>query len=113
MLSDWKLRLRALLKRTAVEREIDDELRFHFDHQVDAYIAQGLGREEATRKARIEFGGLDQIKDEYRDALGVRLIDNLGRDLRLAFRQFRTHPALAIVTVLVLGFGTGAATAVF
>jgi len=113
MLSDWRLRLRALFKRTMVEREIDDELRFHVDHQVDAYVARGLQREEAVRKVRLEFGGLDQVKAEYRDALGVRLIDNLRRDVRLALRQFRTHPTFALVTVLVLGLGTGAATAVF
>jgi hypothetical protein len=113
MLSDWRLRLRALFRRTTVEREIDDELRFHFDHQVDSYIARGLGREEAVRKVRLEFGGLDQVKEEYRDALGVRLIDSFFRDVRLALRQFRTHPTFALVTMLVLGLGTGAAAAVF
>src|SRR5262245_25985869 len=113
MLSDWRLRLRAVFKRTTVEREIDDELRFHFDHQVDSYVARGLEREEAVRKVRLEFGGLDQVKEEYRDALGVRLIDSFFRDVCLAFRQFRTHPTFAVVTVLVLGLGTGAATAVF
>src|SRR5262245_52430609 len=113
MLSDWRFRLRALFKRKTVEREIDDELRFHFDHQVDSYVARGLEREEAIRKARLEFGGLDQVKEEYRDALGVRLIDSFFRDVCLAFRQFRTHPTFAVVTVLVLGLGTGAATAVF
>jgi hypothetical protein len=59
MLSDWRLRLRALFRRTTVEREIDDELRFHFDHQLDSYIARGLAREEAHSKVRLEFGGLD------------------------------------------------------
>src|SRR5262245_5273251 len=113
MLSDWRLRLRAVFKRTTVEREIDDELRFHFDHHVDAYVARGLARDEAVRRVRLEFGGFDQVKEEYRDALGVRLIDGIIRDLRLALRQFRTHPTFALVPVLVLGLGTGAATAVF
>src|SRR5262245_44048162 len=113
MLSDLRLRLRALFKRTAVEREMDDELQFHFDQQVDAYVARGLEREQAVRRARLEFGGLDQVKEEYRDALGVRLIDHFVRDVRLALRQFRTHPTFALVTVLVLGLGTGAATTVF
>ena len=113
MFSDWRLRLRALFKRSTVEREMDDELRFHFDHHVDSYVARGLSHEAAVRRVRLEFGGLDQVKAEYRDALGVRLIDSLIRDVRLAFRQFRTHPTFALVTVLVLGLGTGAATAVF
>jgi hypothetical protein len=72
MLSDWILRLRALFRRTAVEDDIDAELQFHLDHQVQAHLARGLDRAEAMRRARLEFGGLDQIKEEYRDALGIR-----------------------------------------
>src|SRR5262245_6244738 len=113
MLSDWMLRLRAVFKRTTVEDEIDEKLRFHIDRQVEVYVSRGLDREEAARRVRLEFGGLDQVKAEYHDAMGVGLIDNLSRDLRLAFRQFRTHPTFALITVLVLGLGTGAATAVF
>src|SRR5688500_11394108 len=67
MISDWMLRLRALFKRSTVDREIDDELRFHFDGQVDAYVAQGLKHDEAVRRVRLEFGGLDQVKAEYHD----------------------------------------------
>jgi predicted permease len=113
MITDWMFRLRALFRRSTVDREIDDELRFHFEGQVDAYVARGLKRDEAIRRVRLEFGGLDQVKAEYQNALGLRLIDNLLRDVRLAVRQFRTHPTFALITVLVLGLGTGVATAVF
>ena len=113
MLSDWMLRLRALLKRTAVERDIDDELRFHFDHQVESYVARGLARAEAVRRVRLEFGGLDQVKEEYRDALGVRLVEGLGRDLHFAVRALRATPIVTAVAVLSLALGIGANTAIF
>jgi hypothetical protein len=60
MLSDWMLRLRALFRRAAVEDDIDAELRFHLDRQVQAHVARGLDHDEAMRRARLEFGGLDQ-----------------------------------------------------
>jgi putative ABC transport system permease protein len=69
MLSDWMLRLRALFRRAVVEDDIDAELQFHLDRQVQAHVARGIDHDEAMRRARLEFGGLDQIKEEYRDAL--------------------------------------------
>src|SRR6266508_3777798 len=100
MLSDLFLRLRALLKRSAIERELDDELRFHVDHQVEAYVRAGISRDEAQRRARLEFGELDQVKEEYRDALGVRLLDDVRRDLRLAFRSLRATPLATAAAIL-------------
>ncbi len=113
MLTDWILRLRSLVKRDAVERELDDELRFHFEHLVDSHMRQGCTRDEAVRRARLEFGGLDQIKEEHRQARGIGVVNDLGRDVRHAFRQFRRAPGFAVVAVLCLGLGIGVNTSIF
>src|SRR5689334_23567442 len=112
MLSDWMLRLRALFKRAAVEDEIDAELRFHLDHQVQAHLARGLDQDQAMRRARLEFGGLEQIKEEYRDALGIRAIDRVRQALRLSLRSLRATPTLTAIAILSLGLGLGASAAI-
>src|SRR4029077_15033346 len=96
MLSDVILRVRALFARTTVDREIDDELRFHLDRQVEAFERAGMDSDEAVRRARVEFGGLDQAKEEYRDALGTRILEDLARDLRLAARSLRATPLVTL-----------------
>ena len=64
MFSDLLFRFRALFRRGAVEAELDEELAAHFENQIEKYIGLGATREEATRRARIEFGGLDQTKEQ-------------------------------------------------
>jgi len=113
VLDDLLLRVRALFSRTAVDREIDEELRFHIDRQIDAHKKAGLDDAEAVRRVRLEFGGLDQIKEEYRDALGVRIVDDLWRDLRLAVRSLAATPAVSVVAALSLALGIGANTTIF
>jgi hypothetical protein len=113
MLSDLLLRLRALFKPTAVDRELDEELRFHIDRQIESYKRAGLDDAEATRRARLEFGGVDAIKEECRDALGVRLLDDVWRDVRLAIRSLVATPMVSTVAVLSLALAIGANTAIF
>src|SRR5437899_48232 len=72
MLSDLLYRLRALFRRNAVEGELDNELRFHFEQQVEKHVKSGLTRAEAVRQARLTLGGIEQMKEECRDARGVR-----------------------------------------
>jgi len=62
MWNDLTYRLRALVRRKAVESEMDDELRFHFEQQVEKYVAAGMTQVEAVRRARIEFGGIESVK---------------------------------------------------
>src|SRR2546428_1802477 len=113
MFTDLTHRLRSLIRRRSVEKDLDDELRFHFERLIDHHVANGLAHDEAMRRARLEMGGFDQVKEEHRDARGVRLLDDLGNDLRYAVRQVKRSPGFAVLAILCLGLGIGANTSIF
>jgi putative ABC transport system permease protein len=105
--------LRRLFHKSRAEGELDKELRFHLDRQIADYVAAGCTPEEARRRAKLEFGGVERVKEEVRDTRWETHLDNLFRDFRYAIRNLRKDPRFALVAIFALALGIGAATIAF
>jgi putative ABC transport system permease protein len=110
LVSELRARWRVLVRRAAIERDLDDELRLHLDLEAAKLERAGLPRDEARRRARLAFGGIERIKEETRAASGTRVADELGQDVRYAVRQLRASRGFAAATILTIALGVGAIT---
>src|SRR6266566_3121097 len=105
----WK----SLFRKRALDAQLDSELRFHVEELTAANIAAGLTPEEARRRAVLEFGGREQIKEELRDVHRISIVESTLSNLKSAFRFIRKSPSFSITVILTLALGIGANSAVF
>jgi len=108
-----RMRVRALVRSDAVDRELGDEMRDHFEHLVEQYVARGMTPGAARDAARCEFGPVTQLVEESRDARGVTGLSNAWQDLRYGVRLMARTPGFAAAGVLTIALGIGASTAMF
>jgi putative ABC transport system permease protein len=105
--------VRRLFRKTAAEKELDRELRFHIEQRIDELTAEGLPREQAVRQTNLEFGNIEQFKEECRDARWAHHLDVVARDFRFAFRGLLKDRRFSIVAIFALALGIGSSTAIF
>lgn len=108
-----RLRLRTVFRRTAVDRDLDDELQAYVDERIEQGLAGGLTRGDATRAAHASLGSPIRVREQCRDVRRLTLLDDLIQDLRHGVRLLRRNPLFAISASLVLAIGIGATTAIF
>jgi hypothetical protein len=112
MRAQFRSWLRSTLHRSAAEQEMDEELQFHLQAYTERLMRGSMERSEAERRARLEFGGMEQTKADCRRARAADLVESLGADIAYGLRLLRRTPGLTALALLIVALGIGATTAV-
>jgi hypothetical protein len=111
LFSELRERVRAIAQRSRMEQELEEELRFHLEHETET--RRRAGSADPEREARLALGNVERVKEEVRDARGIRALEELAADTRFAVRALRRNRGFTLAVVVVLGLAIGAATAVY
>jgi predicted permease len=109
----WKKRIRTLIQRDAVERELDEELAFHLEMETQKNVREGMRPEEARRQAAIKFGGVDRYKEKVREARILGWVPGRSLDFKLGLRMLIKHPGLTLVAGVAMAFAIAVGAGTF